>query len=127
MDDHHLGQIEQIMKALYKSWSSDSSSKWSQDNPAKGQCGVTALVVNDILGGEIKKTKLPDGWHFYNFINGKRYDLTVSQFKEDILYMDIPSNRDEAFSDTNEKQYNYLKQSVINQLSFSKERGTLNI
>ncbi|MCY1632620.1 YunG family protein [Bacillus paralicheniformis] len=127
MDDHHHGQIEQIMKALYKSWSSDSSSKWSQDNPAKGQCGVTALVVNDLLGGEIGKTKLPEGWHFYNVINGKRYDLTVSQFKEDILYMDVPSNRNEAFSDTNEKQYNYLKQSVINHLSFSKERGTLNI
>ncbi|MEC1451067.1 hypothetical protein P9D59_05990 [Bacillus haynesii] len=122
MDDRHLGQIEQIMKALYKSWSSDSSSKWSQDNPAKGQCGVTALVVNDILGGEIRKTKLPEGWHFYNFINGKRYDLTVSQFKEDILYMDISSNRNEAFSDTNEKQYNYLKQSVINHLSFSNSK-----
>ncbi|MDN5388963.1 MULTISPECIES: YunG family protein [Bacillus] len=127
MDDHHLGQFEQIMNALYKSWSSDSSSKWSQDNPAKGQCGVTALIVNDLLGREIRKTRLPEGWHFYNFINGKRYDLTVSQFKEDILYMDVPSNRNEAFSDTNEKQYNYLKQSVINHLSFSKERGTLNI
>jgi len=122
LDDRHLGQIEQIMKALYKSWSSDSSSKWSQDNPAKGQCGVTALVVNDILGGEIRKTKLPEGWHFYNFINGKRYDLTVSQFKEDILYMDIPSNRNGAFSDTNKKQYNYLKQSVINHLSFSNSK-----
>ena len=64
MDDRHLGQIEQIMKALYKSWSSDSSSKWSQDNPAKGQCGVTALVVNVILGGEIRKTKLPEGCIF---------------------------------------------------------------
>ncbi|MCY9215471.1 hypothetical protein [Bacillus haynesii] len=122
MDDHHLGQIEQIMKALYKSWSSDSSSKWSQDNPAKGQCGVTALVVNEVLGGEIRKTKLTEGWNFYNFINGKRYDLTVSQFKEDILYMDIPSNRDEAFSDTNEKQYSYLKQSVINHLPFSNRK-----
>ncbi|TWK82329.1 hypothetical protein CHCC20335_3372 [Bacillus paralicheniformis] len=71
------------------------------------------------MGGEIKKTKLPDGWHFYNFINGKRYDLTLSQFKEDILYMDIPSNRDEAYSDTNEKQYKYLKQSVMNHLPFS--------
>ncbi|MDE1376736.1 YunG family protein [Bacillus licheniformis] len=127
MDDHHLGQIEQIMKALYKSWSADSSSKWSQDNPATGQCGVTALIVKDLLGGEIRKTKLLEGWHFYNVINGKRYDLTISQFKEDILYMDVPSNRNRAFSDTNEKQYNYLKQSVINQLSFSKERGTLNI
>ncbi|MEC0721862.1 hypothetical protein P8882_16575 [Bacillus haynesii] len=122
MDDHHLGQIEQIMKALYKSWSSDSSSKWSQDNPAKGQCGVTALVVNDVLGGEIRKTKLTEGWHFYNSINGKRYDLTVSQFKEDTLYMDIPSNRDEAFSDTNEKRYSYLKQSVINHLPFSNRK-----
>ncbi|KKB75264.1 MULTISPECIES: hypothetical protein [Bacillus] len=119
MEDHYLLQIEQIMKALSKSWSIDSSSKWSHDNPANGQCGVTALVVNDILGGEVRKTKLPDGWHFYNFINGKRYDFTVSQFKEDILYMDIPSNRSEAFSDTNEKQYNHLKQSVMHHLSFS--------
>ncbi|MCY8024549.1 hypothetical protein MOC05_05180 [Bacillus sonorensis] len=119
MDNHYPVQIEQIIKALSKSWSLDSSSKWSKDNPAKGQCGVATLVVHDILGGEIKKTKLPDGWHFYNFINGKRYDLTLSQFKEDVLYMDIPSNRDEAYSDTNEKQYKYLKQSVMNHLPFS--------
>ncbi|PGX91155.1 hypothetical protein COE15_25495 [Bacillus cereus] len=110
-------QIEQIMNALSKSWSLESSSKWSKDNPAKGQCGVTTLVVNDILGGELKKTKLPDGWHFYNIINEKRYDLTASQFGEDILYMDIPSNREEAYKDTNEKQYNYLKQTVVIQLN----------
>ncbi|MPQ23957.1 YunG family protein [Bacillus paralicheniformis] len=110
-----LGRSEQIMNALYKSWSSDSSSKWSQDNPAKGQCGVTALIVNDLLGGG-------EGWHFYNFINGKRYDLTVSQFKEDILYRGVPSNRNDAFSDSNEKLYNYLKQSVIKHLSFSNSK-----
>ncbi|REB76097.1 YunG family protein [Bacillus sp. 522_BSPC] len=106
-------QIKEIKKALLKSWSLESSSKWSLNNPAKGQCGVTALVVNDLLGGEIKKTKLPEGWHFYNFINKKRCDLTATQFKEDILYEDILSNREEAFTDTNEKQYNYLKQKVI--------------
>ncbi len=27
--------------------------------------------------------------------------------------MDIPSNREEAYKDTNEKQYNYLKQNVL--------------
>lgn len=73
-------------------------------------------MVNDILGGEIRKTKLSDGWHFYNIINGKRYDLTTSQFNEDIVYMDILSNREEAFLDTNEEQYNYLKQSVQNNI-----------
>ena len=106
-------KIEQMVKALSKSWSLESSSKWSKENPAMGQCGVSTLVVNDILGGEIRKTKLPEGWHFYNIINGKRYDFTVSQFKEDIVYMDIPSNRAEAYMDTNEKQYKYLKQKVL--------------
>ena len=104
---------KEILDVLLNSWSLESSSKWSKDNPAKGQCGVTALVVNDIMGGEIKKTKLPSGWHFYNVMNGKRCDFTDSQFTEDIIYMDIHSNREEAFKDTNEKQYNYLKSTVL--------------
>lgn len=105
--------IEQIMNALLHSWSIESSSKWTIDNPAKGQCGVTALVVHDLLQGEIRKTETAGGWHFYNMIDGKRYDLTASQFSEEIVYKDIPSNREEAFADTNERQYNYLKQSVL--------------
>ncbi|MEI5908228.1 hypothetical protein WAK64_14310 [Bacillus spongiae] len=105
-------KIDEIMKVLLESWSIESSSKWSKDNPAKGQCGVTALVINDIFSGEIRKTKLPGGWHFYNFINKERYDLTASQFMENITYKDLLSNREEAFADTNAKQYNYLKQKV---------------
>jgi hypothetical protein len=105
-------QPEELMKALTESWSVMSSSKWSRENPAKGQCGVTALVVNDLLGGEIKKTKLTEGWHFYNYINGKRYDFTASQFGENITYVDAASNRQEAFSDTNAEQYRCLKQKV---------------
>ncbi|WP_246942822.1 YunG family protein [Bacillus pinisoli] len=104
--------LKQLQESLIKSWSKNSSSKWTKDNPAKGQCGVTALVVNDLLGGQISKTLLDEGWHFYNKINGDRYDFTVSQFNEDIRYMDIPSNREEAFLDTNQKQYDYLIKSV---------------
>ena len=110
-------QIEKITTILVTSWSLASSTKWSSDNPAKGQCGVTALVVHDLFGGAIKKTKLADGWHFYNVINGKRLDFTHSQFKEDIEYMDIPSNRGEAYLDTNEKQYTYLKETVFNRVN----------
>ncbi|KGR76240.1 hypothetical protein CD33_06740 [Ureibacillus sinduriensis BLB-1 = JCM 15800] len=117
MNDHI--QIERIMNALSKSWSVESSSKWSLENPAKGHCGVATLVVNDLLGGEILKTELPDGWHFYNLIDGKRYDFTSSQFEEPIDYKDIPSNRQEAYLDTNEKQYNHLKQSVLKNLGVS--------
>lgn len=104
--------IMKLQEAFLKSWSKNSSSKWTKDNPAKGQCGVTALVVNDLLGGQISKTLLDEGWHFYNEINGVRYDFTVSQFNEQIRYMDIPSNREEALLDTNQKQYDFLIQSV---------------
>ena len=111
---------EQLMNVLLSSWSLASSSKWTQENPAKGQCGVTALVVNDITGGEIRKTKLPEGWHFYNEVDGTRYDLTASQFTKPIEYMNIPSNREEAFTDTNEEQYHSLKQRVLSQIGSGK-------
>jgi len=111
--------IEDMQDALLNSWSINSSLKWTKDNPAKGQCGVTALVVNDLLGGQIRKTLLSEGWHYYNEINGECYDFTDSQFNEDIKYMDIPSNRDEAFLDTNQEQYDFLNQSVMNNLKDS--------
>ena len=104
--------INHIQQALFSSWSLQSSSKWSVENPAKGQCGVTALVVNDLLGGEIYKTNCLGGWHFYNMIDGKAYDFTSSQFIAPILYQHILSNREEAFADTNDVQYSYLKEEM---------------
>ncbi|KEK22954.1 YunG family protein [Bacillus gaemokensis] len=105
-------EIAQVHKVLMKSLSLETSSKWTKGNPAKGQCGVTALVIHDLFGGEIKKTQAGEAWHFYNVINGKQYDFTVTQFLEEIAYMDITSNREEAFADTNERQYYALKQKV---------------
>jgi hypothetical protein len=116
MHDSHLVEINHLVNAVSKAWSLQSSSKWSEENPAKGQCGVTTLVVHDFFGDDIMKTWLSDGWHFYNVINGKRYDLTNSQFHEPITYMDVPSTREEAFSDTTERQYTHLKNSVIKQI-----------
>ena len=103
----------QLARVLKKSWSLKTSSKWTSDNPAEGQCGVTSLVVNDLLGGEIYKTRLPAGWHFYNMIDRERYDFTSSQFKESIQYQDVASNRSEAFQDTNYNQYDELKRKVL--------------
>jgi hypothetical protein len=100
--------IIELSNILFQAWSIESSTKWTEGNPAKGQCGVTSLVVNDLLGGEIFKTRITGGWHYYNGIDGKRFDFTASQFTHAIEYQDIPSNRVEAFSDTNQKQYDYL-------------------
>ncbi|EPY7711533.1 hypothetical protein PDR89_16100 [Bacillus cereus group sp. Bc002] len=110
---------KRIYEALIRSWSIETSSKWTTENPAKGQCGVTALVVQDIYGGEIKKTKVREAWHFYNFIDGQRFDFTAAQFNEKPNYMDIESNREEAFADTNEKQYSMLKKKITKELKLS--------
>ncbi|HEX3075579.1 MAG TPA: hypothetical protein VHQ24_01785 [Lachnospiraceae bacterium] len=104
--------ILEFLKILHNCWSIYSSSKWSLNNPAKGHCGVTALIVNDYFGGDILKTKTPDGWHFYNRIDETAFDFTGSQFEEKPVYLDILSTREEAFSDTNTEQYSYLKERI---------------
>ena len=77
-----------------------------------GQCGVTALVVNDELGGDILKTDVNGAWHFYNRIDGKRVDFTMGQFESPISYDDIPSDRTEAFSDCSAAQYDLLRKRI---------------
>ena len=92
-----------------QAWSPASSGKYAAENPARGQCGVTALVVQDVFGGEILKTQTAGGTHFYNRIGGERHDLTLSQFDAPIHFDDIPAMRDEAFADTSEAQYRALR------------------
>ena len=108
---------ELFVDALRDSWSLESSTKWTKDNPAAGQCGVSALVAQDILGGEILKTRYRDLWHFYNRIDNEAIDFTQSQFDSPIEYEDLTSNRKEAFTDTNTQQYDYLRQAVKERLS----------
>ncbi|MFL0489857.1 hypothetical protein CN931_14130 [Bacillus sp. AFS054943] len=110
---------KQIYEALIRSWSIETSSKWTNENPAKGQCGVTALVVQEIYGGKIKKTKIGEVWHFYNIIDGQRCDFTETQFNGKLNYMDVESNREEVFADTNEKQYDILNEKVTKKLKLS--------
>jgi hypothetical protein len=60
---------------------------WDEVNPSRGQCGVTALVVNDLLGGSILVAEVlwPDGSrqgaHLWNKLpDGSEVDLTLGQF-----------------------------------------------
>jgi hypothetical protein len=69
--------------------------------------------VQDILGGDILKTDVDDYWHFYNQIDGRRWDFTISQFETPIGYDDLPSTREEALSDTSPEQYRLLRQRVL--------------
>jgi hypothetical protein len=100
-----------LYRAISQVWSGETSSPtdaWSQSNPAQNHCSITSLVVQDHFGGEILTTKTSGGTHFYNLVDGKKWDLTVSQFAEPVPYDDTPSSRDAALADTTEKKYELL-------------------
>jgi hypothetical protein len=107
---------DRVAAALAYSWSLKTSSKWLADNPARGQCNVTALLVNELFGGEILKTPLPDGDHFYNRIDGERIDLTDSQFDAPVHYLDLPSDRSEALAGTSIAKYEALREAFAEHL-----------
>ncbi len=53
---------------------------WTEDNPSCGQCCVTALVVQELYGGDIYSCKVGNNSHFVNIINERIVDKTAEQF-----------------------------------------------
>ncbi len=78
--------LKEVKEMLEKSWTRETCSlglkeSWTKDNKSLGQCAVTALIVNDFLGGKIMRCMCETGSHYYNLINNEVIDLTFSQFK----------------------------------------------
>jgi hypothetical protein len=71
-----------LYRRLREAWSLETGGKRRPDNPAAGQCSVTALAVQDECGGEILKTDIGGAWHFYNRIDGRRIDFTHESVRE---------------------------------------------
>ena len=103
---------ETFQDRLGRAWSLETSTQWTPANPARGQCSVSALVAQDLLGGRILKTHTPGGTHFYNMIDGIRRDFTISQFDTPITFEDLPSSREEAMAGTSPEQYLALRRSL---------------
>ncbi|MBL8776758.1 MAG: hypothetical protein JNK12_12525 [Acidimicrobiales bacterium] len=86
-----LATIEAALRACWDERTCDPVDlPWSSDYPSRGQCGVTALVLNDLLGGDLMVAEVlfPDGsrqgWHTWNvFGDGLEVDLTRDQFRAD--------------------------------------------
>ena len=49
---------DEVQSALRKSWSLATAHQWTLENPAAGQCNVTALLVHELFGGDLLKTPL---------------------------------------------------------------------
>ncbi|WP_131681548.1 YunG family protein [Pseudarthrobacter sp. YALA5] len=88
---HTLLELE---RAFRLSWGADTTcldaeglAKWHSDNAAHGQCGPTALVVQDLLGGDLLIADVTGGEeedevHYWNrFPGGLEIDLTREQLR----------------------------------------------
>jgi GNAT superfamily N-acetyltransferase len=84
-----LAEVEAAIRDAWSRETSDDPEEWSEQNAARGQCAVTALVVRDLLGAEILIANvLRDGRrverHAWNLLaSGLELDLTRSQFVQD--------------------------------------------
>lgn len=101
-----------IESLLVQCWSSETSSLYIKNNPARGQCDVTAIMIYEYFGGEILKTFVNEQPHFYNQINGARYDFTASQFQILPEYLDLPSIGEEILNSNLKvkQQYQILRE-----------------
>ena len=81
-----LGELEDAVRASWGADTTDEPERWSPANPALGQCVVTALLVRELLGGEILVANVVrDGRrvdnHAWNRLpSGLTIDLTRTQF-----------------------------------------------
>lgn len=87
------GVIE-LRNKLHKAWSRETSyipEEWSEQNPSRGQCAVTALLVQEYMGGNIVKCNVVGdvSSHFYNMLeNGEVVDFTREQFGSNFQFTD---------------------------------------
>ena len=85
---------EDLEAAVRAAWALDTcdpvdADDWSAANPSRGQCGSTALVIHDLLGGElliaevVRSDGSRQGVHYWNLLaDGTELDLTREQFAD---------------------------------------------
>lgn len=97
-----------VYRVLRKCLKTDKPKGILKRNPAEGKDGIVSLMIHDIFGGEILKTKVKSGWHFYNRIDGKRIDFTqkwMDKSSDDYFFEDIPSSPSETCSYFENEEY----------------------
>ena len=111
-------EIRALYEDLFAIWSRETCAPrlrpdWSPENRTLGQCSITAFLVQDLLGGEVRGVPLPDGSvHCFNVVDGYLFDLTSEQFGDAVLdYEDRPlQSREMHFANADKRQrYELLK------------------
>ncbi len=92
MSTSSVPTLDEVTAAVRAAWCRETCddgdlADWTPANPARGQCGVTALVLHDLFGGDLLLAEVlrPDGSrqgvHWWNRLpDGTEVDLTRGQF-----------------------------------------------
>lgn len=112
---HGRPAIEDLLAALRCSWSRETSGfpdRWTPGNPACGQCTVSALVIQDYLGGEIQRFIVVDQgaemWHVASMLpDGVLLDSTASQFTSAPVYVPRAGESRESALDAQDTAVRY--------------------
>jgi hypothetical protein len=78
--------MEVLRQTLESLWDADTAfeGRWSAERSSTGQCAVTALLVQDLLGGTLHRIRVADQSHYFSVIDGVSVDLTADQFDEEL-------------------------------------------
>jgi len=85
-----LSEIEVAVRGAWSAETADHPEAWDPATPAACQCGVTALLIRELLGGDILLAAAVQGGeviarHAWNRLpDGVEIDLTVEQFSADV-------------------------------------------
>jgi len=73
-----------LFAEIRAAWGADTSADpaWSPARRSRGQCAVTALVVQDHLGGRLLRAEIGTASHYWNLVGSQEIDLTRDQFAE---------------------------------------------
>lgn len=122
-------EFNKIEEALRKCWCEETSTfanadkeQWLEKNPARGQCMITASVINDLYGGVLIYDKV--NHHYWNQLpDGTWQDFTREQFKDKVNFVvtKLKTKEDALFDEYGIKnnangRYLLLKQKLLEQL-----------
>ena len=115
-----LAQLEEAIRASWSEDTAEADDGWTPDNPSRGQCDITSLVVQDLLGGELLGADVYlDGVrteaHMWNRLaSGLEVDLTREQFRGgEVIGEPTVRTRTAAIAEPSHPRYHRYEQYLV--------------
>lgn len=107
-------RLLELRATLETLWSAETSVHhgFSPAIPSRGQCVPTALLVEELFGGQIMRTVVLGESHYYNLIADLEVDLTRDQFPLWVADSCSPRTRSEILSSESSKTRSELLSSL---------------